>query len=151
MESVEIRLPSAASRPLPPQVSSLPAHAGAAAVRTLQEGAGQRSVRQVHRRAAAAALAALLQETHPAAAGAGRAAAAAAAAATTRERRRQVMMSSEAGGGLYVGTCVSRMCTEWDILQCQRSADTHTDTDEVKSADEMRGNNDRTAADGERT
>lgn len=79
----------------PPQVSSLPAHAGAAAVRTLQEGAGQRSVRQVHRRAAAAALAALLQETHAAAAGARRAAAAAAAAAAARERRRQVTDTSD--------------------------------------------------------
>lgn len=75
----------------PLQVPSLPAHAGAAAVRALQEGASQRSMRQVHRRAAAAALAALLQEAHAAAAGAGRAAAAAAAGAAARERRRQVM------------------------------------------------------------
>jgi len=89
---------SSSSSSSPPQVPPLPAHAGAAAVRALPEGAGERSVHQVHRRAAAAALAALLQEAQPAAAGAGRAAAGAAAAGAARQRRRQVRGSRDRGG-----------------------------------------------------
>jgi len=102
----------------PHQVSPLPAHAGAAAVRALPQGAGERPVRQVHRRAAAAALAALLQEAHAAAAGAGRAAAPAAATATAaaaagpaaRQRRHQVTL---AGG--HLGSILLRNASRFTI------------------------------------
>lgn len=53
------------------QVPSVSAHAGAAAVRALPQGAGERAVRQVHRRAADPALAALLAEADASSAGAG--------------------------------------------------------------------------------
>lgn len=65
------------------QVPSVSAHVGAAAVRALPQGAGERAVRQVHRRAADPALAALLAEADAPSAGAGRAAAA-------QQRRREV-------------------------------------------------------------
>lgn len=62
----------------------MPAHAGAVAVRAFPEGAGERAVCQVHRRAADPALAALLTQAHAPSAGSRRAAAAAAAAGTAQ-------------------------------------------------------------------
>lgn len=74
------------------QISSLPAHVGAIAVRAFPEGACERSVCQIHRRAADPALAALLTQAHTPSAGSRRTATAAAAAAggSTRQRRLQV-------------------------------------------------------------